>query len=108
MTKNEALEKIKELQEYVNSIPEKSPKTQLEEEIQKIFSSYNSTYIRNVQFESKIEDEYIYFELPSANKDWFFLIMDIAKKICAIKGYSIYPSGNIQKQVLKLVWTKNF
>jgi len=105
MTKEEALRKIQELQEYVKNIPEKSPKTQLEEEIQKILSLGNWSNKGLIKEYLKIDEEFIYFKLPPANKDWFFETMEIAKEICNIKEFHIFPIGDVKDYTLKLDWT---
>lgn len=104
MTKEKALKQIKELEEYIKNIP--VSETQLKEQIQKIFSSDSWEYINFIKQEFKMDDKYIYFKLPPENKEWFFTVMKIAEKICTIKGFHIYPCGNIEENVLKLKWTK--
>lgn len=112
MTKEQVLQKIKELEAYVASIPEKteSEEDKLWEKIQILINSFNYKYKVYLKRDGEngicVGHDSISIYLPNANTDWFFDVMDLAQKICNIEGYSIYPIGNITRNMLTLNVTK--
>lgn len=106
MTKEEALQKIQELQEYIENLPVKSNKEELIEQVELIFSSGNYKYNDYIKGDLNINERFISFKFPDSNTEWFFEIIKIAEKICKIRSFNIYPYGNIENNIFKLVWRK--
>ena len=108
MTKEQALQKIKELEAFVSSIKENDD---LWEIVQTAINQTSSFY-KNYWVGSEgicVKDDSITIYLPSANTEWYFDTMELAKNICKTNKFSIYPIGNqiVQNQLTLAVWKKS-
>lgn len=107
MTKQQALQQIKELEAYIASeayiapIPVHTEEDELWEKIEILINNSNSSYKNywkrsfeeHVELGISVTKNAITIYLPSANTEWFFDVMSLAQEICKIKGWNIYPVG---------------
>ena len=113
MTKEQALQKIKELEAFVASIPEKTKNDELweiiETSINKTSSDYKHYWVKDGSEGICVKDDSITIYLPSANTTWYFDTMGLAKNICKTNKFHIYPIGNqiVQNQLTLAVWKKS-
>lgn len=117
MTKEQALQQIKELEAYIASIPVHTEEDELWEKIEILINNSNSSYKcywkrifeGDVDLGISVTKNAITIYLPSANTEWFFDVMTLGKQICEFEGWNIYPNGNNDQlnQLVLTVWKKS-
>lgn len=121
MTKQQALQQIKELEAYIASeayiapIPVHTEEDELWEKIEILINNSNSFYKNfwkrsfegDVELGISVTKNAITIYLPSANTEWFFDVMSLTQEICKIERWEIYPNGkNNQPNTLVLTVQK--
>ena len=113
MTKQQALQQIKELEAYIASIPVHTEEDELWEKIQPLINNSNSSYKNfwkrsfegDVELGISVTKNAITIYLPSANTEWFFDVMSLAQEICKIERWEIYPNGKFGSIAVKVLIT---
>ena len=110
MTKEQALQKIKELEAFVSSIEENADLWEIvQTAINQTSSFYKHYWVGDGSEGICVKKDSITIYLPSANTEWYFDTMELAKNICKTNKFSIYPIGNqiVQNQLTLAVWKKS-
>lgn len=108
MTKEQALQKIKELEAFVSSIEENADLWEIvQTAINQTSSFYKRYWVRDGSEGICVKKDSITIYLPSANTEWYFDVMNLAQNICKTNKFSIYPIGkNNQPNTLVLTVQK--
>jgi len=110
MTKEQALQKIKELEAFVSSIEENADLWKIvQTAINQTSSIYRHYWVRDGSEGICVKDDSITIYLPSSNTEWYFDVMELSKNICKTNKFIIYPIGNqiVQNQLTLAVWKKS-
>lgn len=110
MTKEQALQKIKELEAFVSSIEENADLWEIvQTAINQTSSFYKHYWVRDGSEGICVKKDSITIYLPSANTEWYFDVMNLAQNICKTNKFNIYPIGNqiVQNQLTLAVWEKS-
>ena len=110
MTKEQALQKIKELEAFVSSIEENADLWEIvQTAINQTSSFYKHYWVRDGSEGICVKDDSITIYLPSANTEWYFDVMKLSEQICKIEKWNIYPIGNNDQpnKLILSVWKKS-
>jgi len=110
MTKEQALQKIKELEAFVSSIEENADLWEIvQTAINQTSSIYKHYWVSDGSEGICVKENSITIYLPSANTEWYFDVMNLAQNICKTNKFKIYPVGTkvVQNQLTLSVWKKS-